>query len=327
MPFLKDRLASISDAASFERTAIEAFRWQYVHTPVYSDWCRQLGVEADRVHRLEDIPFLPISFFKSHSVIQNDATVHKRFLSSGTQGPRSAHSLTKEALEVYQTFSRKAFELLFGPIKNRPILALLPHYLQNGDSSLVEMCRLWMEDSGHEGNGFFLDDQKQLIQRLLDLRGCRPAPLLIGASYALLDLASYGPMKLDHVLVMETGGMKGRGKERVRAELHQELRSTLGADLIHSEYGMTELLSQAYAKGDHGFVCPPWMKLRIRDARNPLDTTDSKKRGCINVIDLANWHSCCFIATDDIGEKRKEGVAVLGRMDRSDIRGCNLLVV
>ena len=327
MPSLKDRLASISDADSFEKMAIDAFRHQSVHTPVYSEWCTQIGVQSNAVHRLEDIPFLPISFFKSHSVLQNKAVVQKRFLSSGTQGPRSTHSLTEEALQIYRVFSREAFELLYGPLEGRPIFALLPHYLENGDSSLVEMCRIWMDVSGHERNGFFLDDRKQLIRRLMGLKGCQPAPLLIGASYALLDLASFGPMDLSHVLVMETGGMKGRGKERVRAELHRELQSILGVDLIHSEYGMTEMLSQAYATAERGFVCPPWMQLRIRDARNPLDTTNSKKRGCINVIDLANWHSCCFIATDDIGEKRKEGVAVLGRMDRSDIRGCNLLVV
>ena len=325
LSLFKDSLLGIRNAEDFERLALDTFRWQFRHISVYREWCDLLGIKQAEVRRLDDIPFLPISFFKTHHVRPADMPVQKIFLSSGTGGSRSRHELVDE--DLYRYVSIKSFETRFGPLEGRPVFALLPHYLENGDSSLVSMCRYFMEYSGHPDSGFFLDNESALVDLLKSGFPEEKPAVLFGAAYALLDLAEAHPLNLKNVQLFETGGMKGRKKEMIRKDLHTRLRKGFGLKKIYSEYGMTELLSQAYLNDEDAFECPPWMQLRLRDARNPLDRSNSKRRGCINVIDLANRYSCSFIATDDLGKRTAHGISVLGRLDKADIRGCNLLVV
>lgn len=325
MNTLKDKLLRIDNDAQFEQEALLSFRHQAENNPVYAEWCAHLKVNTSSVTKLNDIPFLPISFFKSHDVLCRCESKSRRFLSSGTGGERSAHWISDE--QLYRDLSIKGFEHFFGSLTNRPIFALLPHYLENGDSSLVAMCQYWMGESGHADSGFFLHQIDQLMEKLEEYKDHQPAPILIGASYALLDLAKKNIGPLGTFLVFETGGMKGREKEMIRSELHEHLCNGFGLENIYSEYGMTELLSQAYMLKDDCFETPPWMRIQLRDARNPLDTSNQVRRGCVNIIDLANSHSCSFIATDDLGERCEQGVRILGRLDSADIRGCNLLVI
>jgi hypothetical protein len=320
----KNTLFELANGGNFESIALEVFRYQFQNNPIYKQWCLALGKGEELVHSLADIPFLPISFFKTHKVYASNETYSMRFLSSGTgtEG-RSKHFV--RSLDLYHDVSVEAFQFAFGKLEG-PILALLPHYLENGDSSLVEMCRHWMDKTQHPASGFYLKDKDRLIDQLQRLEEQKTPAWLIGVSYALLDLAVDFPLRLKYVKVMETGGMKGRGREMIREELHAILKEKLGCNTVYSEYGMTELLSQAYYKEEAGFDCPPWMKIRFRDPRNPLDHTETRKSGVVNIIDLANVYSCSFIATDDLGRKTQHGFEIVGRLDTSDLRGCNLLI-
>jgi len=309
----------------FEALALELYTHQRRENAVYRAWCSSLGV-PERLERYRDIPFLPIGLFKTHRVVSfSDAPVHV-FESSGTTALQPARHEVR-TVQWYTQSLRSGFTRFFGDPQEWIFLALLPHYLERGQSSLVWMCRSLMEASGHEG-GFFLRDWDALDAHLAraeaDVHG--PKVMLIGASYALLDWAEQRPRILNRTTVVETGGMKGRGRELLREELHTRLRNALGINHIASEYGMTELLSQAWSRAEGVFETPPWMRFSVRDPRDPLDPGAAVGRGCLNVVDLANAESCSFIATDDLVRIEADGqIFVEGRRDGSDVRGCNLL--
>lgn len=321
--------ASIFNTASpgeFKERALELFRRQAVSVPVYREFISLLNIRPAEVRCLEDIPFLPISFFKTHRVIAEGRKEETVFTSSGTTGAATSRHLVAD-LGIYRQSFLKGFRHFYGDVRDYRILALLPGYLERQGSSLVLMADELIRHSGHVESGFFLHDQERLRDVLLDLEERQLPALLIGVSHALLDFAEKHPLRLRHTLVMETGGMKGRRKEMVREELHGILREGLGVDAIHSEYGMTELLSQAYSRGEGRFFTPPWMGILLRELNDPFSTVPEGRTGGINIIDLANIHSCSFIATDDLGKKHPDGsFEVLGRFDNSDLRGCNLLV-
>lgn len=284
-----------------------------------------MQVSPKQVNTLEEIPFLPIQFFKSHQIIEKEASSEKIFSSSGTTGSITSKHFIKD-LSIYKKSFTQAFQQFIGNAENLCILALLPSYLERNDSSLVYMVDELIQQSNHPQSGFYLDTSSQLIEAIKSLENQQQKTLLIGVSYALLDLIEITSFQLKHTLIMETGGMKGRRKEMIKEELHQELQKGFGVSEIYSEYGMTELLSQAYSKEKGIFYCPPWMKILTRDPEDAL-TYVYKKTGGINVIDLANIHSCSFIATQDLGKVYPNGsFEILGRFDESDIRGCNLMV-
>lgn len=270
---------------------------------------------------------MPIEVFKSQTVISGEFKPQEIFTSSGTTGMETSKHFVQE-LDLYTKSFRKGFELFYGPVSNYCVLALLPAYLERTGSSLVYMANDFINQSRHPLSGFYLNDLSQLAENLKKLEKENQPTLLLGVSFALLDLAEQFPQKLSNTIVMETGGMKGRRKELTRDELHTILKRGFGLDKIHSEYGMTELLSQAYSTGDGVFNCPPWMRVLIREQSDPLSYAPAGKTGGINVIDLANIDSCSFIATSDLGRLHTNGnFEVLGRFDSSDVRGCNLMVV
>lgn len=314
-------------ASQFKTKALELFRYQAAENEVYKQFVDFLGVEPAKIRELKDIPFLPIEFFKSREVITGKMKAEMTFSSSGTTGSVvSKHHVVD--LDIYRKSFMAAFHLFYGNVKDWVILALLPNYLERSGSSLVYMASELIDSSDHEESGFYLDELDLLAEKLefLDSKGNKV--LLLGVSFALLDLVESRNFSLQNTVVMETGGMKGRRKEMVREELHAELCRGFGVKKIHSEYGMTELLSQAYSSGEGIFECPPWMKILIRDAEDPLSILPENRGGGINVIDLANIYSCSFIATQDLGKVISGGrFQVLGRFDNADIRGCNLLVV
>ncbi|NHF58665.1 acyl transferase [Flavobacteriaceae bacterium TP-CH-4] len=321
------KIFTIGSAAEFDAIALEVFRYQYQKNPVYQQFCDHLGVTTTSVEQVLDIPFLPIEFFKSKKILSNDRTPQAIFTSSGTTGSSTSKHFVTD-LQLYQQSYTKGFEHFYGPITDCCILALLPSYLEREGSSLVYMVDDLIKKSGHPESGFYLGDLDRLASTLkkLDARGT--SVLLIGVSFALLDLVEKHRFDLQHTVVMETGGMKGRRKEMIRKELHLLLGEGFGLDTIHSEYGMTELLSQAYSKGNGVFNTPPWMRVMVRDTEDPLTNQTSGKTGGINIIDLANANSCSFIATQDLGKVLKDGsFEISGRFDHSDIRGCNLMVL
>ena len=317
---------SIKNESDFESVALLVFKYQAKFNPVYKKYLNILKKDVSKIKSTIDIPFLPIDFFKTHRIITETNNLEKTFLSSGTTGMvRSNHFITD--LSVYEKSFIKSFELFYGPITDFCILALLPTYLENESSSLVYMADHLIHLSKHPQSGFYLNNIDELAQKLQLLEKENTKVLLIGVSYALIDLAEKFPLKLKNTIVMETGGMKGKRKELTRLELHNLLSQKLGVKSIHSEYGMTELLSQAYSKGDGKFFCPPWMKVFIRDTYDPFSFLEYGKSGGINIIDLANINSCSFIETKDLGKINLNGsFEVLGRFDYSDIRGCNLLI-
>ena len=279
------------------------------------------------VNRLEDIPFLPIQFFKSHEVVSSRENVIKTFTSSGTTGSFPSKHLVTD-VSIYEKSFNLGFEKFYGPLENYVILALLPSYLEREGSSLIYMVNSLIEQSKHPESGFYLNDLDKLKNQLKNLDDSGKKVLLIGVSFALLDLVEAYSFQLKNTIVMETGGMKGRRKELIREELHQKLKTGFGVDAIHSEYGMTELLSQAYSKGDGIFFTPKWMRLFTRDTEDALLLQEPGKTGGINIIDLANINSCSFIATQDLGRVNADGsFEIIGRFDNSDIRGCNLMVL
>ncbi|MER3463431.1 MAG: acyl transferase [Chitinophagaceae bacterium] len=294
--------------------------------PVYQQFCNQLDRTADKVKGLNEIPFLPISFFKSHKIIVYNNTVDTIFESSGTIGMTpSRHYVHKQ--EVYEQSFRQCFQQFYGAPNQYCILGLLPSYLERGNSSLVYMVKDLIEESNHKLSGFYLHDFDQLHITLKQLEEQNQPTILIGVTYALLDFAEAFPVPLKNTIIMETGGMKGRKKELIRSEVHAILQNAFSLEAIHSEYGMTELLSQAYAKKEGTFFTPKWMKVFIRDEDDPLSMSN-RGTGGINIIDLANIYSCSFIATEDVGKLHADkSFEVLGRIDYSDIRGCSLLAL
>lgn len=316
----------------------EVFQFQYQHNKVYAKWCDLLKVnsqlsivntenKAPKTKNTElNIPFLPISFFKSHTIATTLFEPQQIFESSGTTQTVNSKHLVKD-VTIYEQSFIKAFERFYGNINEWCIIGLLPSYLERNNSSLIMMVDTLIKLSNHTDSGFYLNEFDKLSTMLQLLEAKQQKTLLIGVTFALLDFAENYPMQLQHTVVMETGGMKGRRKELTRAEVHAIITNGLGVKKVHSEYGMTELLSQAYSKGDGTFICPPWMKVFVRDEEDPLSVKTSGK-GVLNVIDLANIYSCSFIATEDVGVVHEDGsFEVWGRLDNSDIRGCSLLVV
>lgn len=309
----------------FSEAALQAFTYQYRYNNVYNAWVNALGVNAHYVKCISDIPFLPVSFFKTHNVVTGTFAPEAIFESSGTTQTINSKHLVKE-VELYRQSFLKGFQHFYGDVKDWCIIGLLPSYLERNASSLVMMVDELIKLSAHEHSGFYLYDFEKLAHVLHQLESNKQKTLLIGVTFALLDFAEKFPMQLTHTVVMETGGMKGRRKEIIRHEVHDALCKSLGIEKVQSEYGMTELLSQAYSYGNGIFETVPWMKIVLRDDDDPTSIKQSG-RGLINVIDLANIHSCCFIATDDIANLYEDGkFEVLGRFDNSDIRGCSLLI-
>ncbi len=323
------------DTAGFERLALQVFAVQYEKSTLYKAFCDSLGRNPEKVRALQDIPFLPIEFFKTQKVITNlyKHEVPKVFTSSGTsQTSISKHYVSDLAL--YETSFLKGFEMFYGKPSDHCILALLPSYLEREGSSLVYMAQKLIEWSGDAQSGFYLSNYDELIKTIGSLKARKKKTLLLGVSYALLDLAEKGILLNENFIVMETGGMKGKREEMLKNQLHQTLKNAFGIDTIHSEYGMTELLSQAYSKKDGLFESPPWMQILIRDTNDPFcylwppqGGPYGRRTGGINVIDLANLNSCAFIATQDLGKKHEDGkFELMGRFDNSDLRGCNLMI-
>lgn len=318
---------SISGKKDFEKITMKVFRYQYENNLVYQEFCNFLKRNPSNVKSVIDIPFLPIQFFKSHEVLSSKEYIQQTFTSSGTTGIQTSKHHVTDIL-LYETSYRKGFSEFYGNIENYCVLALLPSYLEREGSSLIYMVEDLIESSNHPDSGFYLHNYDELIQKLEELDNSGQNVILIGVTYALLDLVEQHQFNLKNTIVMETGGMKGKRKEMIREELHEILCNGFSVPTIHSEYGMTELLSQAYSLGNGFFECPPWMQILIRDPEDALTILPENKNGGINVIDLANINSCSFIATQDLGKKYpNHSFEVLGRFDNSDIRGCNLMVL
>ncbi|WP_405330363.1 acyl transferase [Leeuwenhoekiella sp. LLG6367-2.1] len=317
---------NIKTSAEFEDLALQSFKHQWEFNAIYKRFCNHLGIDPSRINTVEKIPFLPIQFFKQFDVLASQNPVQAIFTSSGTTGSvTSKHHVTD--LDMYVKSFREGFKLHYGNIEEYTVLALLPSYLERDGSSLIVMVDQLIKDSKKEESGFYLNDYPGLSEKLKRLDAEGEKILLIGVSFALLDLTEAFKFNLNNTIVMETGGMKGRRKELIRDELHQLLKNGFGVDKIHSEYGMTELLSQGYSKGDGIFTTPPWLRVYMRDTEDALQLVPEGVTGGINVIDLANHNSCPFIATQDLGKKLDENrFEILGRFDTSDIRGCNLMV-
>ena len=318
---------TVKSDRDFEQHAIDLFHQQWDQNTVYREFCQFLKINKTEIKTLKDIPFLPIEFFKTHDVKTGDFEPEITFLSSGTTGQIQSKHHVKD-LNIYIRSFTKTFKEFYGNIKDYIVLGLLPSYLEREGSSLIYMVDHFIKKSEFSESGFYLNDLEQLSKTLKKLDQSGHKILLIGVSFALLDLVEKETFKLNNTVIMETGGMKGRRKEMIRKELHDRLSEGFGVKNIHSEYGMTELLSQAYSKGQSRFECPSHMKILIRDTEDPLTYLEHGKTGGINVIDLANVDSCPFIATQDLGKKiNSKEFEILGRFDQSDIRGCNLLVL
>ena len=322
----QDRLYNFQEK-DFEGLCMDIYRYQASNNPVFRDYHEYLGKDPNEAAEVEDLVFLPIELFKYHSIQTGKWEPEAVFRSSGTTGMiRSEHKVRD--LDFYKNISRRNFELFYGPVADYHILALLPSYLERNDSSLVAMTDHLIRESQSEFSGFYLREMDELLADIEKIRkvGDRKV-LLLGVSFALLDLSEYAEIDLSDALIMETGGMKGRREELTRSQLHEVLSRAFNNPLIHSEYGMTELLSQAYSVGNGKFSLPPWMKIRLREVNDPFSNAPEGGSGGMNVIDLANIHSCAFIETKDLGKLDSEDqLEILGRYDNSDIRGCNLMV-
>ena len=323
----QEAIFQINSKKEFEKITLKVFRHQYDNNLVYQQFCNFLKKDKTNVKSVLDIPFLPIQFFKSHEVVSNTNPVQEIFISSGTTGMiTSKHLVTDVAL--YEESFRKGFSEFYGTIEDYVVLALLPSYLEREGSSLIYMVKDLIELSNQPESGFYLHSHDELIAKLIALDQAGQNVILIGVTFALLDLIEQHQFQLQHTIIMETGGMKGKRKEMIREELHEKLCKGFGVSAIHSEYGMTELLSQAYSLGNGVFECPSWMQILVRNTEDALTYIQDGKTGGINVIDLANINSCSFIATQDLGKKNpNNSFEVLGRFDNSDIRGCNLMVL
>ena len=318
---------TISSQKEFEKIALKVFRYQHENNKVYREFCDFLNTDVQNVKSLEKILFLPIQFFKSRDVLSSQDKIQETFTSSGTTGMITSQHLVTD-VSIYEQSYRLAFSNFYGNIEDYVVLALLPSYLERKGSSLIYMVKDLIEMTNNENSGFYLHNYDELITKLIEQDSSGQNVLLIGVTYALLDLIEKQNFQLKNTIIMETGGMKGKRKEIIREELHNILCSGFGVNSIHSEYGMTELLSQAYSMGNGIFECPSWMQILIRDTEDALTYVDYEKTGGVNVIDLANINSCSFIATQDLGKKySNNSFEILGRFDNSDIRGCNLMVV
>jgi hypothetical protein len=324
---MQNAVFNIQNQSDFKTCALQVFRHQFKNNTVYRSFCDLLYIHSSDVKKVEEIPFLPIQFFKSHAVLSSTQAVKETFTSSGTTGSSvSKHMVTD--LSWYTKSYTKGFEHFYGPIEDYTVLGLLPNYLERDGSSLIYMVDDFIKKSNKPASGFYLNNLTELSKTLIALDKKGEKVLLIGVTFALLDLIERQQFKLQNTIIMETGGMKGRRKEMIRNELHEILCAGFGVSKIYSEYGMTELLSQGYSSGDGVFDCPPWMKILARDTEDALTMVGTNKTGGLNVIDLANYNSCSFIATQDLGKVDNNGsFEVLGRFDHSDIRGCNLMVM
>ena len=321
---MQKEIFDIKNDAEFEMLALSIFDYQMESNSIYAPYAA-LILKGKAPNNIFEIPFLPISFFKTEQIICQGRAVEEVFLSSGTSVDQSKHLVSD--ISLYRESYQKAFELFYGDMTQYCILSLLPNYREREGSSLIYMVDDLISKSKHEQSGFYLNDYESLSMRLQKLEKEGQKTILFGVSYALLDLAEQFPQKLEHTLIIETGGTKGKRKEMLKEELHQNLKAAFSLDVIHSEYGMSELLSQSYSNGEGIFKSPPWKKILIRDTNDPLSIIGDNKTGGINVIDLANIYSCPFIATQDLGKTFEDGTfIVLGRFDNSDLRGCNLLL-
>jgi len=321
---VKSNIFNINNDAEFENLALELFHYQMENNPVYAPYA-SLILKGETPDNIFEIPFLPIEFFKIEQVICQGKGVEEVFLSSGTTGDQSKHLVAE--MSIYKKSYLKTFQQFYGDIQEYCILALLPSYREREGSSLIYMVDDLITKSKHPKSGFYFDNLAELTDTITELEGKGQKIILFGVTYALLDLAEEFPQKLEQTIIMETGGMKGKRKEMLKEEVHQILKTAFLTTNIHSEYGMTELLSQSYSKGDNIFKSPPWKKMLIRDINDPLSIIGNNKSGGINVIDLANIYSCSFIATQDLGKTfDDDSFSVLGRFTNSDVRGCNLLI-
>jgi len=329
MPKIKSvekRIFNISSHDDFNEIALEIFHFQYQNNTVYKQFVDFLKTRVSQISHYTQIPFLPVEFFKNHRVASGEFNPEIVFTSSGTTGMQPSKHYVKD-IELYDSTFTKTFELFFGSPKDYVILALLPSYLEREGSSLVYMADKLIDLSQRPESGFYLNEYEELNSLLHVLKSQNQKVLLLGVTYALLDLAEQFPINFPELILMETGGMKGKRKELIRDELHAQLKLAFGVPNIYSEYGMTELLSQAYSMGNGIFNTPPWMKILIRDVNDPLSLLPAGKTGGINIVDLANIYSCSFIATQDMGKvNSNNSFEILGRFDNSDVRGCNLMV-
>lgn len=323
---LKTKVLNFSVNQSFNDLALSVFQYQYEHNKIYHEFVEHLSVFPDKIQHYSKIPFLPIGFFKTQKIHSGSYKEEQVFESSGTGSEtRSRHYVTD--IDFYNKNSVKIFESAFGSLQEKVILGMLPSYLERGSSSLVHMVNYFMQQTKNSDSAFYLNDFQKLAQKLEVLKNQNKEVVLFGVTFALIDFCKTLKIDFPDLKIIETGGMKGRGKELIRAELHQLLKNGFGVKNVYSEYGMTELLSQAYSIDENGFRMPPQMKILIRDLYDPMAHFESGK-GAISIIDLANIDSCSFIATDDMGEIKSNGrFDILGRMDTSEIRGCSLLTV
>ncbi len=314
------------NAANFSKMALQAFQFQFTESEVYQSFCKTLNIDCNEITSDQKIPFLPISLYKTKKIVSTTFLPETIFESSGTsQTTQSKHYI--KSLNLYQNSFLNGFTNKYGKPEDWCFLGLLPSYIEKGNSSLVYMVQSLMNKSQHPSNGFYINNYEELFKTLQLLEANGQRTMLFGVTYALLDFAEHHHLNCSQTTIMETGGMKGRREEVTREEVHTHLKKSFGVNTIHSEYGMTELLSQAYSSGDGIFYCPPWMKVLVRDEDDPMHISQQGK-GAINIIDLANIYSCCFIATDDVGEVYTDAsFKILGRMDSSDIRGCSLLAL
>jgi phenylacetate-coenzyme A ligase PaaK-like adenylate-forming protein len=324
---MQKTIFNIQNEQEFNKVALTIFKHQFKNNKVYRSFCDLLYVHPSSVSKIEEIPFLPIQFFKTREVVSSKEKTEEIFTSSGTTGSvTSKHFVTN--INLYKASYLKGFAHFYGNIETYVVLALLPNYLERKGSSLVFMVDDLIRKSKNKESGFYLNNIEELAKKLIELEKKGQKTLLIGVSFALLDLIEKQNFNLKNTIIMETGGMKGRRKELIREELHQLLKAGFSVEEIHSEYGMTELLSQAYSKGNGIFKTPPWMSVLTRDTEDALTIQNAGTTGGINVIDLANYNSCSFIATQDLGKVHKnQTFEIIGRFDASDIRGCNLMVL
>ena len=321
-----NKILNISSSQEFEKYSIKIFNYQFEKNTIYREFCRLTGKNPSNIRSSFEIPFLPIQFFKTHKIISSNQPIKKTFYSSGsTKNNLSKHHIID--LKLYEDCFLKIFMNFYGSPSQYNIIALLPTYLENKNSSLIYMVNKLIEKSENKHSEFYLDNYKKLKEKLLYLEEGDKKTILFGVSYALLNLIDFYKFKLKKTIIIETGGMKGKRKELIKSELHQMLKIGFGVKNINSEYGMTELISQAYSIHNEKFKSPPWMKIYIRESEDPMNIKTDNKSGGINIIDLANYNSCSFIATDDLGKLDKNGnFEILGRLDNSDQRGCNLLI-
>lgn len=321
-----NRIFTIKSREEFVALSLETFRYQAEYCEPYKKYLSLLGTDIGKIKIIEEIPFFPIQFFKSETVISGDAPAQKTFTSSATTGVTPSRHPVADLCLYEKSFS-EGFRIQYGDPSEYAILALLPSYLEREGSSLVYMTKKLMRQSGNRFSGYYLYNHEELSEMLCKLKGMGQKTILIGVSFALLDFVTKYKVGFPSLIVIETGGMKGRGEELTREELHQRLKASFGVEKIHSEYGMAELLSQAWSKGDGLFFAPSWMEIVIRDLNNPFRVLPTGKKGGINIIDLANIHSCSFIETEDMGIKETgDGFKILGRIQNSELRGCNLLL-